>query len=94
MIKITGLDKLTKKMDQLAKFAEEVDGVLATVSFDPTDPGSIEMAISEMEAAIDQKALSYVNNDMVANLVEQMKANLREQIIKKAATARLEGDNK
>lgn len=39
MIKITGLDKLTRKMDQLAKFAKEVDGELATVSFDPTDPG-------------------------------------------------------
>lgn len=93
MIKITGLDKLTRKMDQLAIFAEEVDGELASVSFDPTNPGSIETAISEMEAAIDQKAVSYENNDMVANLVEQMKANLREQILEKAATARLEGDN-
>lgn len=93
MIKITGLDELTRKMDQLAKFAEEVDGELATVSFDPVDPGSIETAISEMEAAIDQKAVSYENNDMVADLVEQMKANLREQILEKAAAARLEGDN-
>ena len=91
MIKITGLDALSKRMDQLAKFAEEVDGELAIVSFDPTDPGSIETAISEMEAAIDQKALSYENNDMVADLVEQMKANLREQILEKAAAARLEG---
>lgn len=93
MVKITGLDQLTRKMDQLAKFAEEVDGELATVSFDPTAPDSIEMAISEMEAAIDQKALAYVNNDMVTNLVEQMKASLREQILEKAAAARLEGDN-
>lgn len=93
MIKITGLDNLTKKMDELAKFAEEVDGELATVSFDPTNPASIEVAISEMEAAIDQKAVSFENNDMVADLVEQMKANLREQILEKAAAARLEGDN-
>ena len=52
MFKITGLDALTKKMDQLASFAEEVDGELATVSFDPTDPSSIETAISEMEGRL------------------------------------------
>lgn len=92
MFKITGLDKLTREMDQLAKFAKEVDGELASVSFDPTDPGSIETAISEMEAAIHQKAVSYECNDMVVNLVEQMKASLREQILEKAAAARLEGD--
>lgn len=91
MIKITGLDKLTRKMDQLARFAEEVDGELATVSFDPTDPASIEAAISEMEAAIDQKAVSYQGNDMVTDLVEQMKANLRDQILDRAAAARLQG---
>ncbi len=45
-----------------------------------------------MEAAIHQKAVSYEGNDMVVNLVEQMKANLREQILEKAAAARLEGD--
>ncbi|GAN69583.1 hypothetical protein [Acetobacter orleanensis] len=78
MFKITGLDKLTREMAQLAKFATEVDGELASVSFDPTDPGSIETAISEMEAAIDQKAASYEGNNMVVNLVEQIKANLRE----------------
>lgn len=93
MIKITGLDKLARKMEQLAKFAEEVDGDLATVTFDPTDPGSIEAAVSEMEAAIDQKAVSYQGNDMVADLVEQMKANLRDQILEKAAAARLKGDD-
>ncbi|MBS1078713.1 hypothetical protein JK217_13330 [Gluconobacter kondonii] len=91
MFKITGLDKLTREMDQLAKFATEVDGELASVAFDPTDPGSLETAISEMEAAIDQKAVSYEGNNMVINLVEQIKANLREQILKKAAVARLEG---
>lgn len=93
MFKITGLDALTKKMDQLARFAEEVNSELATVAFDPTDPSSIEAAISEMEVAIDQKVVSYEGNYMEANLVEQMKASLREQILDKAAAARLEGNN-
>lgn len=93
MIKIKGLDALTKKVNQLARFAEEVDGELATVAFDPNDPSSIEAAIGEMEAALEQKAGSYAGNDMVVNLVEQMKANLRERILERAAEARLEGDD-
>lgn len=92
MITISGLDTLTRKMDELAKFAEEVDGELATVSFDPTDPSSIEAAISEMEGAIDQKTIPYAGNDMVSDLVQQMKENLRDQILEKAAAARLESD--
>jgi hypothetical protein len=92
MITISGLDRLTRQMDELSKFSEEVDGELATVSFDPTDAASIEAAISEMEAAIDQKAIPYEGNDMVSDLVEQMKENLRDQILEKAAAARLEGD--
>lgn len=92
MIKISGLDKLTRQMDELARFGEEVDGELATLSFDPHDPVSIEAAISEMEAAIDEKAVSYEGNEMVSDLVEQIKDNLRDQILEKAAAARLEGN--
>ncbi|PRH84577.1 hypothetical protein C5L14_25580 [Labrys okinawensis] len=92
MIKVSGLDKLTQQMNELAKFSEEVDGELATVSFDPTDPASIEAAVSEIEAAIEQKAIPYEGNDMVFALLEQMKENLRDQILEKAAAARLEGD--
>lgn len=92
MIKISGLDALTRKMNELARFAKEVDGELATVSFDSTDPASIEAAISQMEAAIDQKSISYGRNNIVSNLVQQMKENLRHQILEKAAAARLKGD--
>ena len=92
MMNISGLETLTRKMDEFAMFAEEVDGELATVSFDPTDPASIEAAISEMATAIDQKAIPYEGNDMVSDLVQQMKENFRDQILGKAAAARLEGD--
>lgn len=92
MIRISGLDTLTRKMDELATFAEEVDGELATVAFDPTDPASIEGAISEMEEAINHKAMPYAGNNLVSDLVQQMKENLRDQILEKAAAARLEGD--
>ena len=50
-MKITSLDKLTKNMEELSKFAGEIDGHLGEVKFDPNDPVDIERAISEMEAA-------------------------------------------
>lgn len=91
MFKITGLDKLTKKTDQLSKFAQEIDGELANVSFDPDDPVSIEAAIQEAYDAIDEKAQGYDHNDWVETIVEQLKEHSREQILERAAAARLEG---
>jgi hypothetical protein len=92
MFKITGLDQLKKKTDQLSKFSEAIDGELASVKFDPTDPLSIEAAIQEAHDAIDQKAVAYQQNDWIASLVEQMKESVRDQILERAATARLGGN--
>ena len=54
MIKITGFDAIRKKMDQMAKFASEIDGELANVKFDPSDPASIEVGLQEINNAIDE----------------------------------------
>lgn len=92
MIKISGLDQLTKKTDQLAKFLAEIDGDLASVSFDPTDTNSIEAAIQQAHDAIDAKAAGFGGNDWIKALVEQMKEHTREQILERSAASRLEGD--
>jgi len=94
MFKIKGLDKLTKKTDQLSKFVANIDGELANVSFDPKDPVSIEAAIQTAYEAIDEKAQVSGQNDWIASLVDQLKEHTREQILKRAAGARLEGDAK
>jgi hypothetical protein len=92
LIKITGLKELQKKMDDLAKFASEMDGELARVSFDPNDPSSIETAILTASDAVDERANAYPRNDMVQNLAEQAKESFREQILERAAAARLKDD--
>ena len=48
-MKITGLDKLIKHFDYAQKAMEGIDGEIGHVSFDPTDPASIELAIRDME---------------------------------------------
>lgn len=92
MLKITGLNELQRKMDELAKFGADLDGEIAQVTFDPTDPTSIETAVQEVADAIDAKANSYPHNEMVLNLAEQVKESFRQQVLERAAAARLEGE--
>jgi len=91
MIKITGLDKLTKQLSDAQRAFSEIDGELGSVSFDPTDPATIEHAIKNMEALVDARLELYKNNPLVAPIAEQMKTSYRQAIIDRAAAARLKG---
>ena len=93
MIKIDGLDKLSKELKDAQKALAEIDGDIGRVSFDPNDPISIEAAITSMETKIDEKVGRYANNSIVAPLIEGMKEQYREGILEQAAEARLKGDD-
>lgn len=93
MIKITGLDGLTKQLEEARKVVSALDGQMGTVSFDPQDPASIAAAIQQIELIIDERVGAYASNPIVAPLIEQLKEQYREGIIQKAAAARL-GDAK
>jgi len=88
-MKITGLDAIMKKTEQMSKFASEIDGELASVNFDPNDPASIEAAMQEINDAIDEKTRSYERNDWIQNLAEQLKEQARNSLLEKAAAARI-----
>jgi hypothetical protein len=59
MVKITGLDKLTRTLHDAQKAIAALDGELGAVNFNPHDPGSIEAAIAQMEAMIDERLGDY-----------------------------------
>ena len=92
MAKVQGLDKLTKQLEEAQRAFSDLDGEMGSVSFDPTDPGSIEAAIHQMEALIDERLGRYAKNPLVAPMAEEIRENFRQQILEKAAQARLEGD--
>ncbi|NHB58875.1 hypothetical protein G9F32_12735 [Acinetobacter sp. 194] len=92
MMKIKGLDHLSKQMKQLEKFMKEIDGSLGEVQFDPFDAESIEQAIINIENMIDQKSENYLNNPMISKIVGNLKENYRQNIIDKAAEARVNTD--
>lgn len=92
MLKITGLDKLQKELKQAEKALKELDGELGVVSFDPHEPASIEAAIQSVNRIIDNRVEPYVDNPIVKSIVEQMKDSYRENILQKAAEARLQSN--
>ena len=93
MVKITGLDKLTRTLDGAQKAIAAIDGELGAVNFNPNDPGSIEAAIAQMEAMIDERLGDYASNPIVAPMMKGMKERYRDAIIERAAQARMESDS-
>ncbi|MEZ5464172.1 MAG: hypothetical protein R3F22_02885 [Lysobacteraceae bacterium] len=91
MISITGLDDLTKQLNQAQQALSEMDGDLGSVSFDPNDPASIESAIQQAEALVDSRLAPWADNALVAQLADQVKEQCRSTILEHAAEARLEG---
>jgi len=90
--KITGLDDLQREMNLLSKVAEALDGELATLSFNPTDPTSVERAIADMRLAIDQKVSGFRSSATVDELVANLKQQYEEEILSRAAAARLDDE--
>ena len=91
MIRIHGLDKLSKDLEQAQKAMAELDGELGTVTFKPDDPASIEEAITAAAALIDERLGPYASNPIVGPMAERLKEQYRDSIIERAAAARLEG---
>jgi hypothetical protein len=86
---ISGLDTLSRQLADAQSALEALDGELGSVSFDPNDPASIELAIQNVGAIIDEKVVPFADNPVVAQLVEGMKEQYREAIINRAAETRL-----
>lgn len=89
---ITGLDKFSRDLADAQKALESLHGELGTVSFEPSDPGSIEAAIQEVERLVDERLGSHGSNPIVRPIAEGMKEQYREAILERAAAARLQGD--
>lgn len=92
MVKITGLDKLSKKMKELSVFAGDMDGRLGSVAYVPDDAASIDRAMHEIDALVDEHASHYPSNDLIQNIADRMKESYRSQLLEKAAARRLENE--
>lgn len=73
MFKITGLDKLTRDLEQAQKGMAGMDGELGTVNFNPHDPASIDAAVQEVERLVDERLGGYSDNPIVGPMIDAMK---------------------
>ena len=76
MIKISGLDTLTRNLADAQKAFEALNGELGTVSFNPNDPGSIEAAIQEVERIVDERLTPYASNPIIGPMAEGLKQKI------------------
>jgi Predicted nucleotide-binding protein containing TIR-like domain len=91
VFKVTGLDDLQRDLEQASQALEALGGELTTVKFDPKDASSIDLAIADVEAAIDAKVASFRGNAIVEQFVEGMKEQYRTELLDRASAARLKG---
>lgn len=91
MVRISGLNELQRTLSDAQKALDSLDGELGSVRFDPFDPTSIEAALQTMESVIDDRCGPYVDNPIIAPLIEQAKAAYRQAILDRAAATRLAG---
>lgn len=88
-MKITGLDKLTRTFEQASRAAQELNGDLATLRFDPGDPSSVEAAIAEAKLVVDNRLSGWYGNPIVDQMAEGAKASFEEQILAKVEEYKL-----
>lgn len=87
-----GLDNFNKKIRELEQVSKSLDGSLAKVSFDPADPQSIDLAISQMEDDIDSRVGNISSqNEILKSMVASIKEQGRQAILERAAKARTKG---
>jgi hypothetical protein len=87
-IRITGLDKLQRELGEAQRAFESLDGPIATLNFNPDDPDSVQEAIRQIEAAVDDKAAPYGSNALVSTVTGKMKEVYRNKIMEMAAGRR------
>ena len=84
MLKISGLTELTKQFEDAQRALHALDGNIATVKFNPNDEASVQVAIREMQTAIDSKMSPYRGNALVESIVPKLKEKYRAAILERA----------
>ena len=90
---ITGFDQLQKQLQVAQEALKRVEGELGTVQFDPNDPESIEAAMRQIDAIIDERLGDYLENPIIGPLSESLKEKYKEAILEQAQAKRLEGES-
>jgi hypothetical protein len=86
--KLDGLEKLQRDLAAAGSAFEALDGHV--LSFDAHDPSSMEGVLARADEAVDNVVGRYPGNNVVTQMGEQIRRQLREQILQKAASFKLQ----
>ena len=81
MCEIDGLNK--RQLEEASRAFKSLGGELGHVTVEPGNQASVQAAIVQVEATIDQKAAPYRGNELVDSMVEQLKKRYRDEIIRR-----------
>ena len=87
-VKIHGMDELLKELKDAQQALRGLDGTITTLSFKPSDEQSVNAAIQQMEAVIDDKTSAYRGNNLVMKLAAELKGSYSAAILERAASER------
>ncbi|MDR7008939.1 hypothetical protein [Paraburkholderia strydomiana] len=79
----TGLDDLVRQLKDASRAFESLKGEIAQVRVVPGDHATVQAAIEQIEAAIDQKAALYRGNPFLEPVVKALKEKCRAHIIER-----------
>lgn len=88
-VKVSGLDTLQNALADLQRVAKALDGELATLRIDPSNP---QAAVTEMENAVDAKLAPFSGNPFAKRLAEASKEQFRKAILGRVEKAKRESD--
>jgi len=90
MTEFEGLDKLTRQLEEASRAFQSLGGELAAVTVVPGDRASVQAAIQQVEAMIDQKAKCFEGNELVDSMVRQIKKRYRAELIRRGRVPDIE----
>lgn len=84
---IKGLDKIQNMLQEAQRAAKAIDGEIAQLRFNPADPKSVEQAIAEGKAKVDEKLGRYSSNPIAKQMAEALKHKIEERVRARAEAA-------
>lgn len=86
-VEIKGLDKLQNTLQEAQRAAQAIDGEIAELRFNPADPQSVERAIAEGKAKVDDKLGRYSSNPIAKQMAAALKQKIEESVRARAKAA-------
>jgi hypothetical protein len=93
-IKIDGLNKLHRDLEQAQRAFKSLDGEITRLTFDPNDQASINAALRQLDNAFDAKLRPYRGNPLVEGMAKDIREGFRKGFLKRVEEAKREARNK